>query len=376
MTTLTSRERIMRIFRNQQIDRPSLKLWGATMDLNMLHPAYQPIQDLAWELTDIYDGFHGGIDLIAGANNHLWELTEVPTADPNWVEHHTVLHTPKGDLYQIYQFSTIGEPGYMIRYLVQDEEDLEKLASVPYEPVHFTQFDALELRKAKLGEKGVVMINLPHAGFALQCQTGSENLAYFSVDCRELVDSLIGTYAARLLDYVKEIIAQGITDTPFAWCGPELLTPPLLTPQDFMDFCYKYDKPLCDAIHDGGNYVWVHCHGKVAKLLDAYIDMGVDVLNPLEPPKNGDIHLSADVAKYGNRIGWEGNIEIQDILLSSKEEVRRLISECVDAGAPSGRFILCPSAGYMEYPQLTEHYLENLKEYLRFGYECVEKWRK
>lgn len=375
MVKLTSRERIMRIFKNQEIDRPSLKLWGATMGLQMMHPDYQQIQDMAMELTDIYDGFGCSIEPICGANRHLWETEIFDTDNPLWKDHRTTLHTPMGDLYQIARISTIGEPGYTIRYMVQDEEDLEKLLSVPYEPTHFTAFDAFEVRKAQLGERGVVMLGLPHAGYALQMRTGSENLAYFSVDCREMVDEAISRYAQRILDYVKEILAAGVTG-PFSWVGPELLIPPLLTPDDFMDFCYKYDKPICDAIHDAGGYVWVHCHGKVAKLLDAFIDMGVDILNPLEPPKNGDVDLASDVRKFGNRIGWEGNIEIQEILLAPKERLRQLIYECVQAGAPSGRFILCPSAGYMEYPRPTAHYIENLKEYMRYGHACVEACRK
>ena len=104
--------------------------------------------------------------------------------------------------------------------------------------------------------------------------------------------------------------------------------------------------------------------------------MGVDVLNPLEPPKNGDIDMNDIIARYGSRIGWEGNIEIQEILLSSKERIAALIDECVLAGAKSGRFILCPSAGYMEYPRPTEQYIDNLLFYLQYGSEAVERCKK
>jgi uroporphyrinogen-III decarboxylase len=144
-----------------------------------------------------------------------------------------------------------------------------------------------------------------------------------------------------------------------------------MSPRDFDDFVLKYDRPLCDLIHNGGGYVWVHCHGKTACLIDRYIRMGVDVLNPLEPPKNGDVDMRAVVKKYGNRIGLEGNIEIQDILLAEQDELRALIDKCVDAGRESGRFILCPSAGYMEYPFPTQHYIDNLMLYLNYGYEKV-----
>jgi len=104
--------------------------------------------------------------------------------------------------------------------------------------------------------------------------------------------------------------------------------------------------------------------------------MGVDVLNPLEPAPNGDIVMAEVVEKYKNRIGLEGNIEIQEIFCSSKERIAGLIDECVDAGAKSGRFILCPSAGYMEFARPTEQYLENMLFYMRYGLEAVERYRK
>jgi len=147
-------------------------------------------------------------------------------------------------------------------------------------------------------------------------------------------------------------------------------------PRDFDDFVYKYDKPLCDLIHEHGGYIWVHSHNKVRSFMDRFIDMGVDVFNPLEPGPNGDIDLSEVVETYKNRIGLEGNIEIQEILLSSKERLAALIEECVKAGAPSGRFILCPSAGFMEFARPTEHYLDNMLFYLRYGLEIVEQYRK
>ena len=78
------------------------------------------------------------------------------------------------------------------------------------------------------------------------------------------------------------------------------------------------------------------------------------------------------VKKYGNRIGWEGNIEIQELLLSSPDRIRSLIDECVSLGWESGRFILCPSAGFEEYVYPTQHYIENLLLYLDYDYEKVE----
>jgi len=66
---LTSRERLTRIFENREIDRPSLKLWGASLNLDwMLHPAYEPVARLAAETTDILDDINYPFNIYAGQN--------------------------------------------------------------------------------------------------------------------------------------------------------------------------------------------------------------------------------------------------------------------------------------------------------------------
>jgi len=261
-----------------------------------------------------------------------------------------------------------------MKHFIKEPEDIDRMLSMEYvpQPLDRKPYDDLE---QKLGDKGIVMITFSHAAYMMHCLMGSETLAYFSIDYRDELLELANVYSKRIQDYASRILDLGI-QAPFAWVGPEVYLPPLMTPKDFHDFVYELDKPLCNLIHDRGSYVWIHCHGKVANFIDSYIDMGGDVLNPLEPPKNGDIHLGDIIKKYGNRIGWEGNIEIQELLLSSPKRVRELIDECVAFGKESGRFILCPSAGFDEYPRPSEEYIQNLLLYLNYGYEAVERCRK
>ena len=370
---LTSRERIMRIFKNEEIDRPALKLWGAGFpDSPQLNPAYQPVSDLAYEVSDLFIGSGSPFNIYGGMDySGFAETWREDTTHPTWKDEHTVFHTPKGDLHMINRVSTVGEPDYTIEYMVKEPEDLEALMSLPYTPFPVSTKD-YETKNAKLGDRGIVMTNIDHAGYALHRMMGSETLAYFSVDEREMLINAIEMYSDRLYDHIKKILDAGVT-APVGWVGPELFIPPLMGPQDFRDFVYRFDKRICDLVHDRGSYVWMHCHGKVANFVEDYINMGIDVLNPLEPPKNGDIDMARITEKYKNRIGWEGNIEIQDLLQSSPERVRMLIDECVEKGKDSGRFILCPSAGYMEYPFPEQRYIDNLLLYLRHGLKAVER---
>ena len=374
---LTSHERLMRIFQNKEIDRPALKLWGAGFhgEYHLLSPAYEPVSKLAAEVTDLFVGTGFPFHPFCGIyEKEYFESWTVDTEKPFWKEQHIAYHTPKGDLHAMKMVSTIGEPGYIMEYLLKEPEDMEKILSMKYAPYPIDR-SGYDNAVTRAGDRGVALVSIPHAGYIVQDSMGSETLAYFSVDCREELQQLIDVIAARILEHVTNILNAGIV-APFQWVGPEVFLPPLMTPTDFRDFVFTPDKPICDLIHNGGGYVWVHSHGKVANFIDSFIDMGVDILNPLEPPKNGDIHMGKIIAEYGNRIGWEGNIEIQDLLLSSQNQVRTLIDECVAYGQESGRFILCPSAGFNEYVYPTQQYIDNLMLYLNYGLETVEKYRK
>ncbi len=373
---LTSHERLMRIFRNQEIDRPSLKLWGANLNTEwLMHPAYKPVAELAAKTTDFFCDTGFPVNLYAGQHiDRYAEHYTTDTASPDWKHQHTIYHTPKGDLSMTVQVSTKGEPSYTIEHMIKEPEDIDKLLSMDYTPFPLDR-SGYDGGVSYAGDRGVATVVIPHAAYAVQTLMGSETLAYFSIDERESLHNLIQVYANRLLDHTKAILDLGIREPIFCWVGPELFLPPLMGAKDFEEFVHDMDKPIGDAIHNAGGHVWVHSHGKVANFIDSFIDMGVDVLNPLEPPKNGDIDMHEIVARYGNRIGWEGNIEIQEILQSSKERIASLIDDCVAAGNKSGRFILCPSAGYMEYPRPTEQYIDNLLFYLQYGLEAVERCR-
>lgn len=367
---LTSHERIMRIFQNREIDRPALKLWGASQDGYLLHPDYRPVYELAGRISDLFIDAYSPYDITCGKNRDRYkEIVQKDTDDEKWKDKHIILHTKEGDLRSVYRVSTVGEPSYTTEYMIKKPEDLKKLLTIEYEPFPFDPEDYI-YKQAKVGDRGVVMLSVEHAAYALQRLVGSENLAYFSVDYREEIDEIIQLFSNRIIEFVQKAIDAGFKGI-FQWCGPELFIPPLLSPKDFEDFVFKYDKPLCDLIHNAGGYTWVHCHGKVSNFIGHFIEMGVDVLNPLEPPKNGDIDLVDIIEKYGNQIGWEGNIEIQDIIQSDTEHLKSLIKSAVEAGSKSRRFILCPSAGYMEYPFPSEQYIRNLLTYLQYGFECV-----
>ena len=373
-TKLTRRERLNRIFRNKEVDRPALKLWGASSDPYLLHDAYKPVRELAYETTDLFGWSGSSFDIFFGKRRGEF----VSQSDSNikgtqWFDRTVTWRTPRGELRSVERCSRAGEPSYVIENFVKTPEDLEKILSIPYEPF---PFDASQYFSAdeSIGDAGIAMFGLDHAGYAIHRLAGSETLAYMSADCRGLLNELLKILSGRLLDHVREALAAGIRGV-FAWVGPEVFIPPLMSPADFEEFVFGYDKPLCDEIKNGGGCIWVHCHGKVSKLIGRFAEMGVDVLNPLEPEtnKNGDVDLLAAAKEFKNKIGLEGNIENQTLIFSDESEIIRETERIAEALKLSGRGVMCPSSGYMEIPSPTEKYISNLLTYLKSGLDALNK---
>ena len=369
---MTSKERLWRIFRGEDVDRPAFKLWGLSIGQSMMAPAYRPVYERALELTDTMEEIYSPLNVFFGSDPQCkiwWE--DKPLEGTEWVDRYTYYQIGDRTLRSIFRYSTIGSPGYDMEHMIKEPEDLKALLSVPYKPYPIDT-DLYYRAVEKVGDKGLVMFGLDHAAYAVCRKIGSERFALMCIDDRDLIKEAVYTYAKRIRDHVKAVLDTGIRPI-FSWVGPELIIPPLVRMDEFEEFVFEVDKPLCDLIHDAGGYVWVHCHGRVGKLLKRFAEMGVDVLNPIEPPPQGDVTLKEAVELVGNSMGLEGNIEMASLQLSRPEELKEQIRQAVEEGSQSKRFILGPTAGYMEYPLPTEQYIQNLMVYLEYGYECVSK---
>lgn len=366
---MTGRERLNAIFNGEPVDRPSLKLWGFYPDQKLIDDAYSDVYELAAQVTDYMCQCASPANIRLGmAASHIVETRRTP-GPSQWEDITTVWHTPAGDLTGIYRASTTGLPGYELEHMVKTPQDLEALLSVPYEPLPLS-LETYHTLDQRIGDRGICVYEIDEAMFALQSLMGPENFALMSIECRDLVHKVIAEYSSRIQLEVQQVFDAGLKPV-FGWVGPEVCIPPLMSPRDFEEFVMRYDKPLCDYIHEHGGHVWVHCHNHVSRFIERFLYMGVDVLNPIEPPPMGDVQLDDAVERFGNRIGFEGNIETHDLWTADTARIEALVAAAVAQGGKSDRFILCPSAGYMEFTHPTKTYIDNLLTYLRCGYEQV-----
>ena len=366
---MTRRDRLMSIFRGTAPDRSAVKLWGAAPGQACRHPAFEPVRDLAAAKTDLFVNAGSPFNIYCGTHaGDVFKTYERPTESEEWIEQVTAIHTPEGNLEQSRLRHTGNRPGYHKTYACKEPGDIAKLLSLPYTPCAFSG-QAYRDQERAVGDDGIVMFGLDHAMYALQRMMGSESFALWSIETPELLEEAIALFAERLLGHVSAALEAGVRGV-FGWVGPELCIPPLMSPAAFDRYVVAFDKPLIERIHGGGGHVWVHSHGKMGPVLEQFAGMGIDVLNPIEPPPMGDLTLAQAFARVGNGMGLEGNIETHDFMTAGKDVIEQKIHTALDDGQ-GRRFILCPSSGYMENvapgPQEIENWLFYVEEGVRYA---------
>jgi hypothetical protein len=363
---LTRRERLTAIFAGRVPDRPAVKVWGVgTRQDACVHPAFEPVRDLAVEETDLMRHAGSPFHLYCGrfSSERIATRTE-PTGSPDWVHQITVFHTPEGDLRQVFRASTRKRPGYIAEHPLKEPGDVRRLLSLPYEPYPFSS-DEYRRVDAEVGQAGIAVFPLDHAMYGLQRLMGSERFALWSLEAEDLLLEAMETFARRLRDHARAALEAGVQGV-FGWVGPELCIPPLMSPSAFDRYVTALDQPLIEVIRNMGSRVWVHCHGRMRPVIRRFADMGVDVLNPIEPPPMGDVKMEEAFALVGDRMGLEGNIETHDFMTADPEQLLAKVRATLEAGR-GRRLILCPSSGYMENVEPSPREIRNWLLYIEEG---------
>lgn len=117
----------------------------------------------------------------------------------------------------------------------------------------------------------------------------------------------------------------------------------LLSPQMYEDFIQPYHQEIINIARSYGKPTMMHCCGAVYPMIDSFINMGLAILNPIQPAaKNMNPEKLAE--EFGGRIAFHGGIDIQQLLLSAtSEEVREKVEYTSEVLGSNGGYIIAGS---------------------------------
>lgn len=117
----------------------------------------------------------------------------------------------------------------------------------------------------------------------------------------------------------------------------------LISPQTWRKLVKPRHQKILDLIHSYGKPAMYHCDGAVAPLIPELIEMGVNVLNPIQPDAKG-MEPAALKKEYGQQLTFHGGVDIIKTLpRGTTHQVRQEVRARVELLGQGGGYIMCSS---------------------------------
>ncbi len=371
---MTSKERIIRALMLEEPDRVPVSFYVVNPydeeSWRLRHPAYLRYVEYA-KKSDIFAfkaAEMAGPQTVGGIETGRAFYTEsekIRVRKDEWrvgsaAYCKTAVTTPKGELNSITRRDDGVATTWRLKYFIENEGDIEKFFSIPYRPLTPSLASFYKVQRS-LGETGLMLISLEDPLCVLASLFRYENFLQEALASKSRIVELLKLIHERLYDFY-ESLSRRTQQTVFRICGPEYVTPPVLSSEFFDEFVARFDKELVRVVKDHGNFACIHCHGKLDAVLEKIAAMKPDALEPLEPPPSGDVLLNQIKKRIGDKICLMGYIQYRDLANRSKDNIERKCREAIEMGAEGGGYVILPTAGPITAP--SERELENHKQLL------------
>ena len=363
MNTMNRRERLTATLKGEPVDRPAVNFYeiggfivnpGDPDEYNIYNsPSWRPLLNLAENSTDI-------IRLVSPvrAQSHLaWDTSGVAgirsqyIKETSWEENNSKytrqVYTLGGrELTSLTRRDKSLDTVWTIEYLIKSSEDARLFLQLPDE-VFAESLDIAHLsdEEQKIGDKGIIMVDTEDPVCAVAALFSLEDFSLFAFTEPELCHQLLEKHA-RYIHKRTEQVSKDFPGRLWRIYGPEYVSEPLLPPNLFEEYVVRYTGPMVRLIKENGGVVRIHSHGRIKNLVDYFIRMGADAIDPIEPYPHGDVDMKYMREKYGKQLVLFGNIEISYIENMPSDEFRKMVRKTIEDGTSGeGRgFVLTPTS--------------------------------
>lgn len=367
---MTRKERMLAAIRREPVDRIPVTTYNFCPYGGSRHarePAYADLIELVVATTGM---------LCKASHTKSWAQSPDTLAVSSVARTETLtrvtrtIPTPKGDLTAVID-KPDDQPAYQTEPFIKTDEDIERYLSVDWVPGAIDLSAPVRVYQ-ELGDRGLVYVGyhdpmhdaarlFDFEDFTIRCLTDLPAVL-------RLIDHLyerIEDQTRRLLDRCRGY------DFLIYTAGPELATPPMMSPELFGALVTPYQQRLVAIIRDAGFPVSLHCHGRVRLVLDDILSCGFDMLEPIEPPPQGDISLQELLDRVAGRMTVTGHIQDQEFHTAGPGHFTRMVDDIAELVGQRTGYIMSPTCTPFQFPP-TETFRRNYREWLeaaeaRFG---------
>ncbi len=340
---MNSKERVLKTINHEVPDRPPLDL-GTSNCTTMTRAAYaRLLRHLGKEhLLDSTRLMQENFQVVF-IHDEILDLLEIDTRNlcPQPTFQKTVidetaylnpfgtrLEKPQGS----YFYSMVGFP--------LKEKEYEEIRDYPWpDPRKSLEVTGLRERGRRLHEEGryALMADVIDAGIFELCWfvRGFEDFLMDLLLNPKIAHFLLDTMLNYQLRRYETFLGEVGEYLDLVFCGDDLasMDSTYMPPEVYRDVIKPYQKRLFSSLKTWAPKAKLiyHCCGNVTPILDDLIEIGMDILNPVQVNAR-DMDSAALKRKYGSRIGFWGGIDTSRVLPHGtprevREEVRKRVRE-------------------------------------------------
>jgi hypothetical protein len=358
---MTSKERMLTAFRNEQPDRVP-----ASPDISNMIPAKltgKPFWDVylygdppLWkayiEAVKYYkiDGWQyaGQLGPLIDSdkakkpidkNDKRKFRSEIIKKTNNVTVVRTFCHTPKGELWSETNYYRDMPPWTTRKYFKDFEKEFEHLQYFYPDPSKLSGEAYWTITNA-MGDLGTTGLSIGLPGFQDLfglIDGGLPEICRLYMQKRYLIEE----YRRMLHDYTVSYTERGLQIQPeFLMIGASgLLT--LQSPRIFRELSLQTLKEVTKMAKDAGIPSHLHSCGRERYVIETAVnETNLSSIEPLEIPPGGDCNLAEVKRLYGSRIALKGNIQTTRLLMASHKQVDIMAKNCIESAKEGGGYVL------------------------------------
>jgi uroporphyrinogen decarboxylase len=160
-----------------------------------------------------------------------------------------------------------------------------------------------------------------------------------------MAEALIEKVAQFAIQFNRRSLQQagGQVDQYVLWDDIATQRSMMMSPRHWNKYLRKWYAILFQDAKQYGLKVFYHCCGSFHPIIPALIDIGVDILDPVQTSAY-EMDLRTLHGKYGSNVCWHGGIDVQRLLPHGRvSEIRRAVAEAEGLFGREGGIVLGPS---------------------------------
>ncbi|MEM1509854.1 MAG: uroporphyrinogen decarboxylase family protein [Thermofilaceae archaeon] len=324
---LTPRERCYRAVRREELDMVPLNIWIESPEpLEELSSTLgvDHIERLLRRLNIDYRGFLPNIS---------WLGIGLVSSYEGWFRDNNGRRLYRDSFGVVYRFSSDG------RTSMHAEHPLELVETYEYEYPELKEEDVKVVEEFRQSFEDYCVVGAVLQPFETACALFGYNKIFRLMllepwKVESVLDRLFG-----IAERQAALLAEAGVDQVYSGDDVGTQTTMMISPELWRRFLKPRYEKLARTVHKHGAFFHFHSDGWIEPIIPDLVEIGVDVLEPLQPE-------AMDIARikrlYGDQLSFEGGIGVQSLPWKSPGEVTAEVKYVFNVLGPTG-YTLRPS---------------------------------